>query len=231
MNSNKRLLSITDKLVLSAYELGTKGKHNFSAEDLVVAASRKFPNAYGLAGYYDQNGHLLYPNSNRVFAEIMGSKPIRKKGLLKKVGTKMYQLTVSGCEYARFLSGFSTETPTKKVALPRTVEQELKRLFSSKAFEKYKSKRLDDITFYDACAFWSISPRSSAIEFDGKIANLKKVIDSVRKVIKDNKASFEHSGYTFDANELDSLLQMHEKIMEKFQDEIKIIRKRIDERT
>ena len=89
-------LSITEKLLLSALDLEENGRCPFSAEDLVVSAWKKFPDAFGLAGYRDTNSQLCYPDSYRVFAEIMGSKPIRKRGLLRKVGTKMYQLTEAG---------------------------------------------------------------------------------------------------------------------------------------
>src|SRR2546426_1543885 len=88
--ANKKLLSVPDKLLLAAYHLEETGRRPFSAEDLVVAAWRQFPDTFSLAGYRgSDDGQLLYPDSNRVFAEIMGTKPIRKRGLLIKVGNKM----------------------------------------------------------------------------------------------------------------------------------------------
>lgn len=70
----QNMKSILEKLLIAAFELEEKGHKPFSAEDIVVASWQKFPDAFGLAGYQDR-----YPDSNRVFAEIMGSKPIRKK--------------------------------------------------------------------------------------------------------------------------------------------------------
>jgi hypothetical protein len=89
-------LSVSEKLLLAAHTLEQQGKQLFSAEDLVVAAWRAFPLTFGLRGHADAAGTPAHPDSNRVFAEIMGSKPIRKKGLLVKTGTKMYSLTESG---------------------------------------------------------------------------------------------------------------------------------------
>ena len=97
--------NIIEKLLLSAYELELDGKKPFTAEDLVVSSWQNFPDAFGLQGYRDSEGNLLHPDSNRVFAEIMGSKPIRKRGLLIKVGVKQYQLTEAGEELARLLKG------------------------------------------------------------------------------------------------------------------------------
>lgn len=227
---NQDQLNISGKLLLSAYDLEEAGRCPFSAEDLVVAAWRKFPDAFGLAGYRNNEGRLSYPDSNRVFAEIMGSKSIRKRGLLKKVGTKMYQLTEAGREQARLLLRHFSEAPIEKAALAREVEYELKRLFGSKAVEKFRNKRLADLTFHDACAFWSISPRSSAIELEGRIASLKKVIESARTVVQDKAATFEHGSHAFGAHDLDNLLEVHQELFQRFQTEIKVIQKRTDER-
>jgi len=188
-------LSIYEKLLLAAYDLEENGQSPFSAEDLVVSAWKKFPDAFGLAGYRGDDGRLLYPDSNRVYAEIMGSKPIRKKGLLVKVGKKLYKLTESGRIYANEILRKFSPSHIEKAGLSRKVEQELKRLFESKACLKFKNNRLDDITFYDACVFWRISPMSSAIEFEGNISNFMRVIKSAMKAIQDYK--FKRIKYAF----------------------------------
>ncbi len=120
---SKDRLSITEKLLLAAYELEESGRRPFSAEDLVVSAWQKFPDAFGLAGYRNSTSSLAYPDSNRVFAEIMGSKPIRKRGFLKKVGTKMYQLTEAGHEHARTFLMEDRQTQIQKAGLPRDIEE------------------------------------------------------------------------------------------------------------
>lgn len=223
-------LSIPEKLLIAAYALEESGHRPFSAENLVVSAWQKFPDAFGLAGYRDDNGQMSYPDSNRVFAEIMGSKPIRKRGLLVKVGSKMYQLTEAGREHARLIAKRSGESHIEKASLPRDIEQELKRLFVSKAVGKIRNERITDLTFYDACSFWGISPRSSAIELEGRISNFKKIVETARNVIKGKTATFEHGGYAFGPNDLDTLLKVHEELLRRFQAEIEIIRKRTDER-
>ena len=227
---SKDKLSITEKLLLAAYELEESGRRPFSAEDLVVSAWKKFPDAFGLAGYRNNDGSLAYPDSNRVFAEIMGSKPIRKRGFLKKVGTKMYQLTEAGREHARIFLTEDRQTSIQKAGLPRDMEEELKRLFASKPIEKFRKNRVEDITFYDACTFWGISPRSSAIELEGRIANFEKVIELAGEVVNKEMASFEHGSRTFGSPDLDLLLKLHKELLRRFDEEIKIIQRRTDER-
>lgn len=227
---NNNGLTVPEKLLLAASELEEKGLRPFSAEDLVVSAWRKFPDTFGLAGHRGENGQPSYPDSNRVFAEIMGSKPIRKRGMLEKVGSKMYQVTEAGREHAEHLLNRRATFSVQKASLPREVARELKRLFSSKAVEKVKSERNDDLTFYDACDYWRISPRSSAIELEGRFANLEKVIQSACKVVQRKAASFDHGGHAFGRADLQVLLNVHSKLQEKFQEELRIIRKRTDER-
>lgn len=227
---NREVLSITEKLLLAAYGLEEGGQRPFSAEDLVVAAWRKFPDAFGLAGYRGDDGSLLYPDSNRVFAEIMGTKPIRKRGLLIKVGNKMYQLTEAGREHARLLLRRSSGYQIEKAGLAREVKQELKRLLASKATEKYKNRRLLDLTFHDACTFWSVSPRSSAIEFNGRIANFIGILDAARRGIHEKEVTFIHGGQAYSTKDLDLLLEVHSELLRRFHEEVEILRRRTDER-
>lgn len=231
----KSSFSVVQKLLISAYDLEESGKKPFSAEDLVVRAWKFFPDTFGLGGYRDGNGILCHPDSNRVFAEIMGSKPIRKKGFLKKVGVKRYQLTAAGVENARMISSrfydsSDQEPDIGKTGLSRETKQQLKRLFSSKAVEKYKEKRVDDITFYDACAFWGISPRSSAIQLEGGISNLGNVVESALRDSKGKKLTLEHGGFPYTNKHLEELLHVHNEIQAKFQKQLDIIKKRTDER-
>jgi hypothetical protein len=227
-------LSVADKLLLAANDLQQGGRKSFSAEDLVVAAWKKFPDVFGLSGHPDDKGQPAYPDSNRVFAEIMGSKPIRERGLLAKVGNKMYQITDAGREYARSLNSTTavpSESRVTKAGLARPTIEALKKLLASKAVEKVKNNRGDDITFYDACAFWGISPMSSAIELEGRISNFEKIVETARGALRGKAASsFGHGGAGFGVDDLKRLTEVHNLLLEKFRVELAVIRQRGDER-
>lgn len=222
-------LSVPDKLVLAAFDLEERGKRPFSAEDLVVEAWRKFPDAFGLSGHAGEDGKSIYPDSNRVFAEIMGSKPIRKRGLLRKVGSKMYQLTEAGREYAR-ITGRQEAGEVVKATIAREVKQELVRLLSSRAVEKARAGRFDEITFFDACTFWAISPGSSAMDLEGKIANLQGIFEAVEELAQNKVISLEHGGALLGPDDRRFLRQLHSDLMKRYHEELEIIHKRTDER-
>ena len=87
---NEDRLTVSEKLLLAA--LAVRETHaTFSAEDLVVQAWKMYPDTFGLSGYASQ-----FPDSNRVLTNIMGTKGMRGKGWLRKVGQKQYRLTSTG---------------------------------------------------------------------------------------------------------------------------------------
>lgn len=227
---NKDQFNIVEKLLIAAFNLEKKGKRPFTAEDLVVSAWENFPDAFGLAGYQKENGELLYPDSNRVYAEIMGSKPIRKRGFLVKVGQKMYQLTEAGKQHTQLLLNRGRKESIKKIGLSREIERELKRLITSKAVDKVKNNRIEDFTFYDACTFLGISPRSSAIELEGRLNNFHKIIELTKKSMRGKEVTFEHGTETFGIKEMNLLKKVYKVIREKFHTELETISKRTDER-
>ena len=88
-------LTVPQKLLLAALEARKKSP-TFTAEDLVVQAWKLYPDTFGLSGYGDR-----YPDSNRVLTNIMGTKGMRGKGWLRKVGEKQYRLTSAWSERCR----------------------------------------------------------------------------------------------------------------------------------
>lgn len=223
-------LTVVDKLLLAAHGIEKTGKCPFTAEDVVVAAWTKYPDTFGLKGYLDDNGMPKYPDSNRVYAELMGAKPVRKQGLIIKSGTKMYSLTETGRDRARYLSGVKPSESQGKFGLGRTGLTELRRLLESKAAVKMRDEKLDEITFHDACMFWRITPRSSAIQFDGRLANIQGILAQAREGVGRQNLSFEHGGKAIDAADIELLFTLNDELLQKFESQVVVIRKRTDER-
>lgn len=233
--NNAESLTVTDKLLLAAHALETSNRPEFTAEDLVVSAWKHFPRAFGLRGYNDaETGVPLYPDSNRVFAEIMGSKPIRKRGLLTKVGKKLYSLTDLGRNRARTLLESSGSSPGQrlggKATLDRVTQSRLERILKSKAVQKFESGEENRITFHDACVFWGITPRSDAIELQGAFANLEGIISIVGDALTSGASELRTRRGDFSTNTVDILKGVHSLLKNKFQDEIETISKRTDQR-
>ncbi len=222
-------LSVVDKLIRAALDLEGEGRVPFTAEDLVVSAWKAYPDTFGLAGHTDGRGKRLYPDSNRVFAEIMGSKPIRQKGWLTKVGNKMYQLTEAGRQHGRGLPG-SQLAAAEKIALGRDSREEIERLLKSKAAEKCRNGLTDEITFHDASGFWKISAGSAAIELTGRFNNIQAILDAAKQEALGRDFTFRHGGIAVSLSDLTALEELHKFMKERFRGEIGVILRRTDQR-
>ena len=218
-------MSLDEKVLLAAYALEKDNKTSFSAEDLVIAAWKKFPDAFGLAGY-----GLEYPDSNRVFTKIMGDKGLKGRGCLIKVGEKIYQLSEAGKLYAESITNANRPSPSRS-SLTRKQKNYLQRLLQSKAVQKIKNDLYESIIFVDACSFWDISPRSTATSLTARLANVTSLIDLVEGLINENKSlAFIHGDAVFTVTDLELLKRTNDLLLEKFQKEVALIRKRKDDR-
>jgi len=227
----KNGLSIQDKLLVAAYALEVDGRQRFSAEDLVVMAWRRYPEAFGLAGYNDRDGHPLYPNSNRVYAEIMGSKSLRKNGWLRKVGSKMYQLTEAGRAQARSIPGGAGSDAPDKWALAREQVAFIRRLFDSRAAGKFRAGCRDDISFFDACGFWGISSGSNAKDLWSRFAEIEAMLAAADESLCSRDAvRMKHGSAQFAIDDVKALKATHAFLQDRFKSEIEHIKGRVDER-
>jgi hypothetical protein len=229
-------LTVHEKLLLAAAGLAEDGAQTFTAEDLVVAAWRLDPETFGLSGHLDENGRPAYPNSNRVFVEIMGSKPIRKQGLLAKAGTKTFRLTESGRQRVEALRASSaaaiggSPAPEAKVAFGRETARKLQKLLGTRAVDKMRSGRRDEITFTDAASFWGITPRSSAMAFQGRLGDVEGTLIAAENASRDRPIRFEHGGRPYTHADIEALKTLHRTMLEDFATQIAVIRQRRDER-
>lgn len=224
-------LSIADKLLIAALEIEKSGKGEFSAEDLVVSAWKKFPDAFGLQGYSDEQGKAIYPDSNRVYAEIMGSKPLRKQGLIQKVGNKMYRLTEAGRIRGSSVADLRTDRSPEKWSLAREKVDQIRHLFDSKAAQKMRSGNLEEVSFFDACGFWGISPRSGAKDLWSRFAHIEAVLDAGKRALGSRGVvSSKHGTAPYSEEDLKNLCRLHEILQEKFAKDIEFIKNRTDER-
>jgi hypothetical protein len=228
-------LTVHEKLLIAAAGLEEGGKTPFTAEDLVVAAWRFDPETFGLSGYMDERGRPEYPNSNRVFVEIMGSKPLRKQGLLAKAGTKRFRLTESGRQRVAALRSVGSDGPPSpsgpvKVAFGRETSRKLQILLGARAVDKMRRGREDDITFHDASSFWGISARSSAGSFQSRLGDVEGVLRAAQVAAEERPIRFEHGGRTYTKADIASLLELHQMMLERFAPQLDVIRGRRDER-
>src|SRR6266511_4876408 len=102
----------------------------FSSEELLVAAWRKDPKAWGLRGYERE-----YPDSNRIHRELdsrgKGQKGIVGSGLLERVQPRTYRLTPKGLAAA---AAADQTTPEVRERVDRVFEEQVNRIIGHPTF-------------------------------------------------------------------------------------------------
>lgn len=226
-------LTVPEKLLIAALE-ARKRTATFTAEDLVVEAWRLYPDTFGLSGYADK-----YPDSNRVLTNIMGTKGMRGKGWLRKVGEKQYRLTSAGLSdgEALLLRGSSQgagETPSTylRAELDRQTAAALDRLLSTGAAQKALDGRPETVTFHDACGFWDITTRSNANTLNTRLTDATVLLDRATDALAGKSES---EGLKFATGhvtkpQIKVLRDLHVDMQNRFKGELDIIRRRTDER-
>lgn len=221
-------LTVPEKLLAAALKL-RETKKRFSAEDLVMAAWTMFPDTFGLSGYAD-----AHPDSNRVLTQIMGTKGMRGKGWLRKVGEKQYSLTAKALTDGEVLhqrtEGASPErSGYLRGQLQREVAGKLARMLSTTAARKaLEGVASSDISFTEACGFWDVTARSSANTLSYKLQETEAVLAEAKEATRSQGISV--NTMNLSAAQIDRLTAAHNEMKERFREDLDVIRARKDER-
>jgi hypothetical protein len=89
-----------EEVLIAACCLRRSGFRTFTAEHLTVVAWEMYPTTFGLSGYKD-----CYPDSNKVLVTLSGKRGLVRRGWLRLVGPKEYELTDAGRTAAAELEG------------------------------------------------------------------------------------------------------------------------------
>src|SRR5205085_7827341 len=97
-----------------------------------------------------------------------------------KVGQKLYALTREGRQTVRRLLR-ADETPLPEAAvqpikLAREQERFLQGLLGSTALSKYREGHQRELTFADACRFWSITENLYGEALNGRLAEVRAAL-------------------------------------------------------
>ena len=215
-----------EKILISAFRLWPE--EAFSAEDLVVACWKEFPEDFGLQGY-----EKLYPDSNVIYRYIMGRESIVKKHKwLLQTRSKTYRLSMQGVSHALTLLGeHQPGAESQRVRIERAREAVLSRLLRSRAWKKYETG--EEIVFREACAFWGIIPRSANEEYRFARKELEDslVVAEERIVESDGAGLFvPEANRSVDQRTMSALRDLDTKLTERFANEISGITGRVIDR-
>ena len=222
---NGKTISKSEMVLLSAYDRWPDGE--FTSEELVIACWQKYPDSFGLQGYSDK-----YPDSNIVYRHIMGKDSIvKKQRWLSQKGQKRYVLTPAGVNHAlRIRRATDSKAELQQYRIDRFYEQLLFRVFTGSAWSKFKNGQIEELTFTDACGFWSINPRSSREQYMSARRDLTEAIAVTRRNIehidKSNGKVTLASKVSVFSQDLEHLQILERELAMRFKDQLDLISRR-----
>jgi len=218
-------LSLEEEVLLAAGDFEEDNQGAFTAEELAIAAWRKFPDSFGMEGY------PKYPDSNRVYTKLMGRKGLVGRGWLMKVGEKRYQLTEPGKVIVKALGDAGRSNSGLRASLNRGQKLILEKLLSSRAVTKVRTGEVESIGFHDACSFWDISPRSNASTLQARLRTVESVIDAVQEAVSQGvEIKLTQGASLIGMRDVELMREANRVLLYRFAADLDIIRKRTDER-
>lgn len=222
-------LSVPERILVAALKLETAGTTPFTAEDLVVGAWQLYKDTFGLQGYADE-----FPDSNRVLTNIMGTKGLRGKGWIVKVGEKRYRLTEAGRRAAADLSrDEGADAEERAGVLSREAIAVLERMALSPPAKKAASgQTVESVTFSEASVFWGISARSSANTLRAQLRETEEVLTAAEAAVRvgDRILATERVPVRLTSDLVRQLRTLDNEMRLRFDRELQLIARRTDER-
>jgi hypothetical protein len=214
--------TVPEKILLAAFQLEEAGQSPFSAETLIVSVWQQFPRTFGLKGYADQ-----HPDSNKVLSSLMGEKGLARRGWLNKMGQKLYALTREGRQLVRRLRNDEpAPLPTESVKLPRDQDKLLQTLFASTAVRKYQDNRKPELTFADACRFWSITENLQGAALDDRLATVRASLGDIERAVGKSKTVLS-DGRLLTGDDANMLCDLHLYLEDRFARHLTLLRNRV----
>ena len=223
MITNLTEFTVPEKILVAAEQLEKAGQSPFSAEALIVASWQQFPRTFGLKGYAD-----LYPDSNKVLSSIMGVKGLARRGWLVKMGQKLYALTREGRGIVRKVLQQDDEpapAAATSVRLSRDHEKFLTSLFDTSAVSKFEENRKAELTFADACRFWSITENMKGEQLDAKLTYFETSLAELDKLLANGDAEVT-GGRVMTGGDLRVLSNIHRYMEDLFGRHLNLLRSR-----
>ena len=218
--------TVPEKILLAAENLEKQGQSPFTAEMLIVASWQKFPSTFGLKGFTEK-----YPDSNKILSSIMGEKGLARRGWLVKMGQKLYAMTREGRNVIRRMMDQEEEAPTvgSVQRMNREHERFLKVLFDSSAVQKFEDNRKHELSFADACRFWSITENMKGDILDEKLEEMDQTLAEMDRVLADVDAETS-GGRVVTAGDIRVMTNIHRYMQDRFDRHLNLLRSRSTKR-
>jgi hypothetical protein len=195
----------------------------FTAEDLLLAAWKRDPLAWGLRGH--ENEH---PDSERIYVELdrasVRGRNVRGGlvgiGLFKKIRQRTYQLTPSGLAAASEVVGAN---PAMRAKAERTIADAVSTILSHPVFREWIKNPTLPKYFRDAGHFWGIAPGTPPRVIRSRIGEIDNTLDKARSMLDESgndAIAARHGKILFDRADVARATEFQGTLKERFAKEL-----------
>jgi hypothetical protein len=191
----------------------------FTAEDLLLAAWKRDPLAWGLRGH--ERDH---PDSEMIRVELdrvsVGGKHVPGGlvglGLLEKVRERTYRLTPAGLAAA---TGVEGAAPSALAKAERVLADAVAHILSHPVFGEWQRDPSMPKHFRDAGHFWGIAPGTPPNAIRTRIGDVDKTLHAARNLLDErgtDAISARHGKTLFDRNDVDRAAEFQAALKNRF---------------
>lgn len=213
---------LRQQLLRAAYDCsGGDPQATFSSEDLLLAAWKRDPAAWGLRGHEQD-----HPDSHRVHRELdsrgKGQRGIVGSGLLTKVGPRTYRITPTG------LAALTAEggTVEARERTDRVLESEISRIIEHPVFVAWLKDPANPKRFRDAGHFWGIAPGTPPRVVRQRVQAVEDHLQAASTVLaqKDVYEVADRRGRRlYEAADVERGLAFHRALKERFRKDLVVL--------
>jgi len=198
----------------------------FTAEDLLLAAWKRDPLAWGLRGHERE-----HPDSERIYVELdrasVKGKNVRGGlaglGLFEKVRQRTYRLTPSGLAAASEVAGAD---PSMRGKAERSLADAINAILSHPVFNEWLKNPEMPKHFRDAGYFWGIAPGTPPRVIRLRIAEVDNTLEKARSMLGEKGADAiveRHGRVLFDFNDIERAGEFQKALKERFAKDIAVL--------
>ena len=221
-NSKALRVSLRQQVLQAALECsGGDLQKTFSPEDLLLAAWRRNPLAWGLRGHERE-----YPDSERLRMELDRASVrggMVGLGFFEKVRQRVYRLTPSGLLAANDVSG---EDEGVKGRVERSIATAVSDILSHQVFVQWLRDQNHPKYFRDAGHFWGVAPGTPPSVIRSRIANIDQTLQSARALLEQRSVdavSAQHGRKLFDRTDIGRASEFQQSLKQKFRNDLKAL--------
>jgi hypothetical protein len=218
--SKSARVGLRQQVLLAAMECsGGDLRKTFTAEELLLAAWKRDPMAWGLRGHESE-----HPDSERIYVEldrasVRGSNVrggLAGLGLFEKVQQRTYRLTPAGLAAASEVAGAD---PSFRGKAERALADAVSTILSHPVFREWMKEPSLPKHFRDAGHFWGIAPGTPPSVIRARIGYVDKTLEKANSLLDERgieEIAARHGKALFDRPDIERAMEFQATLKQRF---------------